>query len=189
MVMSGSIFLTPSLSTIYTYIYIYTYDIIILQYNNISIYLPIYLSIYLSDLSMYIYIYTSTLQWPANWRPFDQSRQWGAVLFIDDMNLEYDDVIPGSLECSEGHQTGAAHAAAACHGWIGDVVWLVWGIKQRFPTYFNVQAWYHRNTKNVENVFQCHSFEGVGLRPVFGAMPNTQMRPQTRNLGMIYGMA
>ena len=31
-------------------------------------------------------------------------RQWGAVLFIDDMNLEYDDVIPGSLECSEGHR-------------------------------------------------------------------------------------
>ena len=54
-------------------------------------------------LHTYIYIYQHppmACQLKAVW----PGRQWGAVLFIDDMNLEYDDVIPGSLECSEGHR-------------------------------------------------------------------------------------
>ena len=81
------------------------------------------------------------------------------------MNLEYDDVIPGSLECSEGHRQ-VLHmppqpVTAGSGMWSGS-----FGVSNKgFQHTSMFKQWYHRNTKNVENVFQCHSFEGVGLRP------------------------
>ena len=69
-----------------------------------------------------------------------------------------------------GPRTGAAHAAAACGGWIGGVIWLV-GSKKRVSNIFQcssiVKPWYHSIYVSgiFGNRFQTTKFCAFGIRP------------------------